>query len=207
MRLILIRHGESEGNASGVIQGRMDFGLSPAGLLQARATAEALAGLAADRLVTSPLRRAVQTAEIIAGPLGCEPSPMPGLMEYDIGLASGLTAGELRQRFPGVFAAAAAGERPAFPGEEGRDNFAARLQQALDDLSRGGGTTVAVAHGGVISSLCHLVVGIGVNRPGAFHVANCSLTEIIRDRAGRLVVARHNDTCHLGGLATFAGRG
>ncbi len=207
MRLILIRHGESEGNASGVIQGRMDFGLSPTGVRQAHATAAFLAEFEADRVVTSPLRRAAETAGIIAGQLGHEPLPMPELMEYDIGHASGLTGAELRQRFPAVFAAAAAGNRPAFPGEEGRDHFAARLRKALDDLAEAGGTTVAVAHGGVISSLCHLVVGMDVNRPGAFHVANCSLTEIVRDRAGRLVVARHNDTCHLSGMVTFTDRG
>lgn len=207
MRLILIRHGESEGNASGVIQGRVDFGLSPAGVRQARATAAFLAACGADRVVTSPLRRAAQTAEIIAGRLGHDAFPMPELMEYDIGHASGLTPGELRQRFPEVLAAAAAGQRPTFPGEEGRDNFAVRLRKALDELAEARGTTVAVAHGGVISSLCHLVLGIGVNRPAAFHVANCSLTEIVSDRSGRLVVARHNDTCHLSGMATFADRG
>lgn len=207
MRLILIRHGESEGNASGVIQGRLDFGLSETGVRQACATAAFLAEVGPDRLVTSPLRRATQTAEILAGQLGRAPLPMPELMEYDIGQASGLTAGELRRRFPEVFAAVAAGHRPTFPGEEGRDNFAARLRKALDQLAEAGGTTIAVAHGGVISSLCHLAVGIDVNRPGAFHVANCSITEIVRDRAGRLVVARHNDTCHLSGMVTFTDRG
>lgn len=207
MRLILIRHGESEGNASGVIQGRMDFGLSPTGVLQARATAGYVSTLHVDRVVTSPLRRAADTAETIAGPLGHGVVPMPELMEYDIGEASGLSNTELRQRFPAVFAAYTSGRRPTFPGEEGRDTFHARLQVALDEFSATGGTTVAVAHGGVISSLCHIVVGLDIHRPGAFHVGNCSVTEVIRDHAGRLVLARHNDTCHLEGIETFADRG
>jgi broad specificity phosphatase PhoE len=207
MRLILIRHGESEGNASGVIQGRMDFGLSPTGLLQARATAAHLAALEVDRVVTSPLRRAADTAETIAGPLGQSVVHMPELMEYDIGEASGLSNAELRERFPDVFGAYTTGRRPTFPGEEGRDTFNARLQAALGELGAMGGTTVAVAHGGVISSLCHIVVGLDTHRPGAFHVANCSITEVVRDRAGRLVLARHNDTCHLEGIETFADRG
>jgi broad specificity phosphatase PhoE len=207
MRLILVRHGESEGNASGVIQGRMDFGLSPTGVLQARATAEYLAALPVDRIVASPLLRAAQTAEIIAGPCGHAVVHVPELMEYDIGHASGLNNAQLRERFPEVFAAFAKGQRPDFPGEEGREIFHARLRRALDDFRETEGTTVAVAHGGVISSLCHMVVGMDVHRPGAFHVANCSVTEIIRDRAGRLVLARHNDTCHLTGLETFADRG
>jgi broad specificity phosphatase PhoE len=207
MRLILIRHGESEGNASGVIQGRMDFGLSPTGVLQARATATYLATLEVDRVVTSPLRRAVATADTIAGPLGHGVVHMPELMEYDIGEASGLSTAELRQRFPEVFAAYTTGRRPTFPGEEGRDTFRARLQAALGEFSGMEGTTVAVAHGGVISSLCHIVIGLDIHRPGAFHVGNCSITEVVRDRAGRFVLARHNDTCHLQGVETFADRG
>ena len=207
MRLILIRHGESEGNASGVIQGRMDFGLSPTGVLQAHATAHYLAALEIDRVVTSPLRRAADTAETIAGPLGRVVVPMPELMEYDIGEASGLSSAGLRQRFPGVFAAYTSGRRPEFPGEEGRGMFQARLEKALDAFRAMGGTTVAVAHGGVISSLCHMVVGLDIHRPGAFHVGNCSVTEVIRDAAGRLVLARHNDTCHLAGMETVADRG
>lgn len=207
MRLILIRHGESEGNASGVMQGRMDFGLSPTGVLQAQATARYLSTLEIRQVMTSPLRRAAHTAEIIAGQLGRDVVPVAELMEYDIGHASGLTGEQLRERFPEVFAAFTTGRRPAFPGEEGRDTFHNRLRKALDEIRETEGTTVAVAHGGVISSLCHMVVGLDVHRPGAFHVGNCSVTEVIRDRTGRLVLARHNDTCHLDGMATFADRG
>jgi hypothetical protein len=52
-----------------------------------------------------------------------------------------------------------------------------------------------------------MVVGLDLNRPGAFMVGNCSLTEITQDRAGRLVLTRHNDVCHLDGLATMVDRG
>lgn len=207
MRLILVRHGESEGNASGVIQGRMDFDLSSTGVRQARATAAHLAAMDVDRIVTSPLLRAARTAALIADRLSMTPDPMPDLMEYDMGQVSGLTGAQIRAQFPEVARVAGSGRRPAYPGEEGRETFHARLRRALDELSGSEGTTIAVAHGGVISALCHIILGVDLHRPGAFHVGNCSLTEVTRDRAGRLVLVRHNDSCHLRGMETFADRG
>ncbi|MEP7216617.1 MAG: histidine phosphatase family protein, partial [Anaerolineaceae bacterium] len=101
------------------------------------------------------------------------------------------------------------GERPRFVGEEGRDRFAARLADVLSRLTDGpdGETTVAVAHGGVVSTVCHLLLGLDLNRPGIFQVANCSLTVIGRGPAGRLAIRTHNDVCHLPGIVTTPDRG
>lgn len=207
MRLILVRHGESLGNAAGVLQGRLDYGLSERGLQQAKLTAERMKALGATRVLSSPLARASATAGLIAESAAVELEFEPDLAEYDIGEGAGLTASELRERFPEMVAARQQGERFLFPGEEGRDVFHARLATALGRFRTLDGTTVAVAHGGVISAICHLVVGMDLNRPGAFQVGNCSLTEIGEDRGGRLVLVRHNDMCHLEGLETTVDRG
>lgn len=207
MRLLLIRHGQSEGNASGVIQGHLDFGLSALGERQARATAERLAGIKIDRIVTSPLTRAAETARIIAGERGVTVTPEPALMEYNVGEISGLTGPEIRERFPEVTAAYARGERPVFPGEEGRDIFHARLGAVLEDLRGKDETVVAVAHGGVVSAYCYMVLGMDLQRRGMFQVWNCSITEVVTDRVGRLVLVRQNDACHLEGIETAADRG
>ncbi len=206
-RIILIRHGESEGNAAGVLQGRMDYALSDLGRRQAELTAQRLAGIGAYQVLSSPLLRASATAALIANRLDLKLRLEPDLAEYDIGEASGLTPAELRERFPEMLQARAVGERLRFPGEEGRDVFHSRLESILQRMSETEGTTVAVAHGGVIGAICHLVVGLDVHRPGAFHVGNCSLTELRRDRTGSLVIHGHNDTCHLEDLATFTDRG
>lgn len=207
MRLILIRHGQSEGNASGVIQGRLDFGLSPLGHQQAIATAARLSGMRIDRVITSPLARAAETARSIAEPHGIAIEPEPGLLEYDPGPVSGLTGAQIRELHPEIMAAYARGERPRFPGEEGRDIFGRRLAAVIDALQDADQTIVAVAHGGVIGAICSMVLGIEQHRPGIFQVANCSLTELHSDRGGRLVLHRHNDTCHLEGLVTLNDRG
>jgi len=185
----------------------MDFPLSEHGRLQAERTAIRLAQSGVTRIISSPLVRAATTAELIAAGVGVSVELDERLAEYDIGEASGLTGAELRERFPQLLQARGAGVRLEFPGEEGRDAFHARLYSALDSFKQLSGTTVAVAHGGVISALCHIVVGLDLNRPGAFQVANCSLTELVTDRFERLVLARHNDACHLEGAVTTADRG
>jgi len=209
MRLILIRHGQSEGNASGVVQGRLDFGLSELGERQALATSLRLRDAKIERIITSPLRRAAETARAIAEPHGLLVEPEPALMEYDIGVVSGLTGAEIRERHPEVAAAYARGERPRFPGEEGREAFRQRVSAVVHAIHEAGSTEtiVAVAHGGVVNAVCGIVLGLDIRRPGVFQVANCSLTELVTDRTGRLVLRRHNDVCHLDGLMTSNDRG
>lgn len=209
MRLILVRHGESEANARGIIQGRIDFGLSELGRQQAQRVAERLLHEDVVRIITSPLLRAAQTADVIGAAGGLAPVAEPALMEYDVGEISGLTGEEIRERHPHVAGAYARGERPLFAGEEGREAFAARLSDVLARLTAGpeGETTVAVAHGGVVSAVCHLLIGLDLNRPGIFQVANCSLTVIGRERSGRLAIRSHNDVCHLAGVVTTLDRG
>ncbi|MGE3076760.1 MAG: histidine phosphatase family protein [Dehalococcoidia bacterium] len=207
MHLILVRHGESLGNASGVLQGRLDYALSDRGIQQAELTAGRLATSGAVRILSSPLTRASATAAFIASSLKIDLRLEPDLAEYDIGEAAGLTGPELRTKFPEILTSRAAGRRFKYPGEEGRDNFDARLNRAMESFRELEGTTIAVAHGGVISAFCHLVVGLDLDRPGAFQVGNCSITEIVEDRTGRLVLSRHNDMCHLEGIETMIDRG
>lgn len=207
MRLLLIRHGQSEGNASGVVQGHIDYGLTSLGRAQAEATAQRLAVEKVDRVLTSPLLRARQTAEPIARAIGAPLEPELGLREYDIGDISGMNTREIAERFPHIGEAYRAGRRPAFPGEEGRDVFYQRLLAVLERCRGSDETVVAVGHGGVVSALCYMVLGLDHARPGMLQVANCSLTELFTDRGGRLVIRHQNDTCHLRGIVTIEDAG
>jgi broad specificity phosphatase PhoE len=207
MRLLLVRHGESEGNASGIIQGRLDFGLTPTGIEQARHVANHLSRDGLARIVSSPLKRAWQTAEIISDVLAVPIEADDDLLEYDVGAVSGLRAPEIREKFPEIMAAWQKGIRPVFPGAEDRAHFHVRVRGALDRLCAGDETVLAVTHGGVISSICYAVVGAHPDRRGLFETANCAVTEVVKDRSGRLALARANDTCHLDGLVTVVDRG
>jgi len=203
VRLLLIRHGQSEGNAAGVLQGHIDYGLSGLGRHQAEATGHSLRGEGVTRVLTSPLVRAADTAAIIASHVGVDWEVEPALTEYDLGEVAGLTGPELRERFPEIVAAYQSGRRPVFPGEEGREPFYGRLSGLLSTLAGEDATIAAIGHGGVIGALCYAVTGADYTRPGLFQVANCSVTEVITDRGGAFVLKRHNDTCHLRHLSAL----
>ena len=205
MTLLLVRHGESEGNVEGLIQGQLDKPLTDLGHVQAKAVAERLnSDGGADRIVSSPLARALQTAEAIGSALDLPVTTDDRLMEYDFGELSGLTAREVAERYPGWSWLVDRGDTPreVLPGEEGWASFDSRIAEALADLMALDGRTVVVTHGGVIMAALNAVMRMhGAaethGRRVRFPMKNCGITELARDPEGRLIVLRHNDACHL----------
>jgi broad specificity phosphatase PhoE len=155
---------------------------------------------------TSPIRRALDTATIIAGACGLQPTPDHRLQEYDFGEAlSGLTWPEIRQRAPEVVKALASDgpDFPSYPGEEGRAVFRARVKAAVEEILRrhaGDGAVAVVTHAGPIVALVMELLGRAYSRPIPFRIDNASLTELEVDGLrgpGRAALLRLNDTCHL----------
>jgi broad specificity phosphatase PhoE len=203
MRLYLLRHGESEGNAQGVVQGWLDTPLTQLGRRQALQTAPLFEGQQIASVVSSPLLRAHATAMLIAERLGVTVETDQGLMEYNHGELSGLSMPDIRARFPEIAEAGIASSRtgtwPSIPGEEGRATFFERVMQAINSLAERNATLLVVTHGGFINAACHAILGMDyVGQPGRFRTGNCSITEIGRDRNGAFLLHRHNDGCHLG---------
>lgn len=146
----MLRHGESEWNASGRWQGHADPPLTELGRQQAAAAAPILAAECPpfDLVVASDLRRARETAEVLAGALGLGPVVIdPRLREADAGEWQGLTRAEIELRWPGWLDA---GRRP--PGFEPYDAAAARFGEALRDAAQAvpGGQALVISHGGVL---------------------------------------------------------
>lgn len=198
MRLLLVRHAESVGNAAGIIQGRADLPLSPAGERQAVLLAKRLATESVfDELFASPLIRADGTARAIALLTGHAVQPLPEVMEYDFGEVNGMTFREAAELYP-----AEPGEFPVYPGEEGRSQFGDRVSTAFGALPAGRetATIVVVSHGGPITAFVLSVLGkpYPYARPLRFRIDNASITTIdLRDGQGTLIGL--NDTCHLDG--------
>jgi probable phosphoglycerate mutase len=147
--VLLVRHGQSAWNAEGRWQGHADPPLSPLGVQQAMASADAVGQVAA--IVASDLQRAATTAELIAERLGVGPVRRdPRLRERDAGEWTGLTRAAIEERWPGFLAD---GRRP--PGFELDEAILGRIQDALGDLHRAhpGEAVLAVTHGGVIRAL------------------------------------------------------
>jgi uncharacterized phosphatase len=144
--ICLIRHGETDWNRARRLQGREDIPLNDGGREQARSTAAHLARSRWDLIATSPLRRAAETAKIIAAALVDTPVlTIPELVERDYGAASGLTPEERRERFPG----------DDVPGIEAPASVRARAIGVLDALAaeHPGSRILVVAHGGVINAI------------------------------------------------------
>ena len=145
-RLLVVRHGESEWNASGRWQGHADVALTRRGELQAAEASEVLGQF--DAIWSSDLARAHRTAQIIAELLGVGPVHTDErLRETDVGPWEGLTRDEVEAGWPGHLDVR---RRPE--GFEPYEESAARLLAALVDIARQypGGEVLIVSHGGVI---------------------------------------------------------
>jgi uncharacterized phosphatase len=145
--LALVRHGQTDWNLAKRIQGSTDIPLNATGRAEAKATAEVLAESEWDGILTSPLGRAVETAEIMANVIDLgEPETVEALMERRYGVAEGLEFDELHRRYPA---------QSTVPGRETHAELRQRVHEALMEIAekRPGQSLILVTHGGVISSL------------------------------------------------------
>jgi broad specificity phosphatase PhoE len=148
--LLLARHGETDWNRDGRFQGHADTSLNARGREQARALAEEVDGV--DVIYASDLRRAVETAQIVAERLGLEVKVDPRLRERGFGAWEGLTRAEIEVSFREDFDRWRTGAGFGADDAERHETFAARIEAFLADvLARHPDETVLViAHGGSI---------------------------------------------------------
>ena len=159
-RLILLRHGQTDYNVAGRMQGHLDSMLTSVGHEQAAAAAPMLAALAPDRMVSSDLQRAVDTAEVVGAACALPVKFDARLRETHLGQWQGRTVAEIDSDHPGAIAAWRSDPTWAPPGGESRVDVVARSRPVVDELdaefadSADGSTTVLlVAHGGLIAGL------------------------------------------------------
>ena len=100
MRLILVRHGETDVHLSGLMQGNNGAPLNATGRAQASAVAQALKSELPFAMYTSPVRRALETAGIVSELLDVPAATLPELRELEVGELDGLTGDEMRERYP-----------------------------------------------------------------------------------------------------------
>ena len=151
MCLWLARHGATDENAAGRILGRRDPPLSAVGVAQAEALADRMRGVGLARVWTSPLRRALRTAEVVAGAAGLEPVVLEDLAESDRGDWEGRLVADLARQQPELHAAFLAGEPTfRFPGGESLAEQRARTRSALAAVTAGPLPALVVAHAGTI---------------------------------------------------------
>ncbi|MFN4115710.1 MAG: histidine phosphatase family protein [Inhella sp.] len=177
MKICLIRHGETAWNAEGRLQGWTDIALNATGRAQARAVGLALAGTRFDAVISSPLERALHTAQAIAGRQAIRQEP--GLRERHFGELQGLTRGEIAASFPAIQAELNA-RSPSYqpPGGESLQDFAARVLAVFRQLRqqhRQGQQLLVVAHGGVLDIAYRMASDQDLHSPRLHALPNAAI--------------------------------
>lgn len=152
-RVVLWRHGRTEWNVAGRVQGQTDTSLDDVGREQASAAAARLASLGPVRIISSDLERARHTAEELSARTGVPVELDERLREMNFGEREGLTWRESWDRFPDLMKAMLEDREERFPGAElhaeAGARFAEALTEALESLADEQ-TLVVVAHGAVL---------------------------------------------------------
>jgi broad specificity phosphatase PhoE len=205
-RILLVRHGQSQGNAERRFGGHSATPLSARGRAQAEATARALGSERVTAIYSSDLLRAVETAEPLARALNLEINRAEAFRERSVGRMEGLTFEEAAETFPEDYAALLRRDFDlVLTGGESYRQMLDRAARALDaaiDSNRGGSVAV-FSHTGTICILAlHLMGALDspTLRPVWITTANCGVTRFELRADGFVRVLSVNDTRHLAGI-------
>jgi 2,3-bisphosphoglycerate-dependent phosphoglycerate mutase/probable phosphoglycerate mutase len=186
-RLVLLRHGQTDYNVAGRMQGHLDSILTETGVEQAAAVAPEIARLAPDRVISSDLRRAVDTAELVSAACGLPVKYDARLRETHLGEWQGRTVAEIDDGWPGAIATWRSDPGWAPPGGESRIEVVRRslpVVEELDEEYASGEpeiTVVLVAHGGLIAGLvCGLLALPSSTWPAIGGIGNCRWAALAR---------------------------
>jgi len=192
-QLILIRHGETVQNAAGIAQGWNDSALSELGVQQVRAVAQRLCSFGANALYSSPLGRAMSTAQLIAAATGLEIRTLDGLREMGYGRWEGQSFREVRKADRDIYEKwSVDGDCPCPEGESHND-VRTRLADAFAQIEAT--RPIVVTHGTAIRIAATVLMDLPVMTSRHFAQDNAAIN-VFENRGGRVVLKLWNDTNH-----------
>jgi len=198
--IILVRHGQTEWNRIERFRGRADVPLNEAGLVQAEATGMRVAAEWKPAAVySSPLSRAIKTAEAIAQHFDLPVQIQPGLADIDYGEWQGLTPDEVRDRWPAELQAwYHQPDEAIIPGGETLAQLRSRSMSTINELSaRHAEQTIVLVGHTVINRIILLgLLGLGNERFWHIKQDTCAIN-VFEAEKGDFVLVSLNDTCHL----------
>jgi probable phosphoglycerate mutase len=204
--VLLIRHGQSEGNAERRFGGHTATPLSPRGRRQAQALARALKDEEITAIYSSDLARAVETAQPLANLIGLPINSTTAFRERSVGVMEGLTFENAAQQHPDQYAALLRRDfEHVLTGGESYRQLLDRAWQKLDEIiaENQGGKLVVFSHTGTICILAlHLMGALDAPelKPVWITSANCGVTRFELRDDGLVRVMNLNDTRHLSGV-------
>jgi broad specificity phosphatase PhoE len=196
MELLIVRHAEPVRVTAEESGGRADPGLTDRGREQAQRLAGWLATDGIDHIVSSPLRRATETAEPLAAATGLPVAIDDDLGEYDRSAAEYIPVEEMRAANSDRWQAMVDGRWEDYGGEP-PDQFRARVVPCFDRIiaAHPGRRVVVVCHGGVTN--VYLASVLGIDRHLWFDPGYSSVSRVLATRSGPRSVSSVNETAHL----------
>ncbi len=202
MRIILVRHGQTDANKEGRFQGASDAPLNQVGQSQAQALSRRLSSESLDVVYSSPQTRALQTASPIAQAHALSVDTVQNLRELDIGELDGLQGPDLRERYPHILEQWRINVGAlTMPGGESIIGLQERAWNAILHIrdSHPTGTVVAVSHNFAIQSILLKALGMDLRNFQRIRQDLAAITELDFSN-GDPVLRSLNDRCHLSGL-------
>lgn len=198
-RVYLVRHGTTDWNKEEIFRGRLDCKLNETGLAEARALAEYFADIPLQAISSSPLSRAMETAQAVAEAKGLRAIPEPDFIDIDFGEWQGLPLKEVREKYAELYRLWR--ERPEaihFPGGETLAQVRARAWEGLQKVVRENPdkTALILSHRVVTKVLICTVLGLDDSH--FWHIKqDTTAVNCIEYNRGFFVTSLINDTCHL----------
>ena len=201
-RWFIVRHGETEWNAQGRIQGHTDISLSERGVQQAKLVAQRLAGVTLDVAYSSDLARSAETAREILDQRSIPLHTTPRLREFNKGVFEGLTSEETGQRYPELYEASQVNDLDfAPPGGETIRQTSVRMNAIMTELRmrHPDENVLIVGHGGSLRAGFVALMELPLEANWRFSMTNCGLS-VLDIYPNNAVLRLYNDSSHLNGL-------
>jgi broad specificity phosphatase PhoE len=197
-QIILVRHGETEWNVKEVFRGRIGIELNKTGLKQAQLLAKYLGDIKIDAIYSSPLSRALTTAEIIANYHKLKVEIAPGLIDFDYGEWQDLPHQEVRDKYSRLYAQwIRHPDRVRMPAGESLDEVRKRAMNVVDRvIAKYEGSVVLVSHRVVNKVLICALLGLDNSHFWNIKQDTCGITSFTYENE-QFILTKHNDTSYL----------
>ena len=204
--IYLVRHGQTDWNAAGVFRGHADRPLSPRGRREADLVMDSLGSTRLERILSSPLARAVQTATPLAGRLGLPVERVDELVDVNFGEWQGLTLDQVEELFPDLLETWK--QEPGqvtFPGGESLEEVRMRCASLLRQAGKGrpGERVALFSHRVPLKVLVCEALGLGLEGFWRIRLDPASVSLIEVSAGERPVLVRLNDVSHLAASGTL----
>lgn len=196
--IILVRHGETEWNVGEIFRGRIDIALNETGIKQAELLAEYLSDVKIEAIYSSPLKRALKTAEIITNYHQLKVEIAPGLIDLNYGKWQGLPHQEVKAKYEELYTEwIRKPHQVTMPEGESLNDARKRAMEVVAKVTaKHKGTAVLVSHRVVNKVLICALLGLDNSHFWNIRQDTCGITTFTYENE-QFILTKHNDTSYL----------